>query len=123
MATGQDFFVVSKNDDHVLTIRLQLHVITDMIVTDRIQTQLLNLVENADPCRGVVLDFKEVHVMSSQFIGTLLKLSKLCKKKGHGLALSRMSRSAKEPITIMKLDRLLKRFDDLPSAVGFLTPH
>ena len=122
MSIADDLILVSTNDDHVVTVRLLRPVITDLALTTRLQTHLLDTLAQADPCRGVVIDFKQVSVMSSQFIGTLLKVVRHCKKRGHGLALCRLNRNVRQPLAIMKLDRLMKVFDDLPSAVAFVSP-
>lgn len=50
-------------------------------------------------------------------------LAKLCKRKGHGLALCRINPNVCQPVTTMKLERLLKLFDDLSGAVASLSGH
>jgi len=123
MATADELVQVTQNEDHVLTVRLQRHVITDMNTTRQIQALLLAAVDQTDPCRGVVIDFRRVRVMSSQFFGVLLQLIKRCKAKGHALVLCRVHPDVRQPITIMKLDRLLKIYDDLPTAVAAVSGH
>ena len=121
MSTEDDLIRTSQTEDHVLTVRIQREVITDMATIRRLQNLLLDRVAQTDPCRGMVIDFDKVRVMSSQLFGVLLQVLKRCKAKGQDMVLCRLNPDVRQPIAIMRLDRLLKIFDSVHEAESALS--
>jgi anti-anti-sigma factor len=92
---GDDVTVVTFNDEQIL----------EMACVKRLE-ESLNAIVDAWKCQNITLDFSNVHLMSSAFLGLLVKLQTRIAEKGGHLTLQKISPGIRQALEITQLTKV-----------------
>ena len=92
---GDDITFVTFNDEQIL----------EMACVKRLE-ESLNAIVDAWKCQNISLDFSNVHLMSSSFLGLLVKLQTRISEKGGHLTLTKISPSIRQVLEITQLTKV-----------------
>ena len=94
--------------------------ILDPVEVDAIGQQLYKLVDERAH-RKIVLDFRKVRQLSSQMLGTLIKLNKKSKAIKGKVVLCGLRPDLLKAFTVTRLDKILQIADDEQQARGLFS--
>ncbi len=109
--------LVIRTRGHVTVVRLKTANLTNILDVNRIQQELLSLIDNGHT--RLVLDLKNVRYAGSSALGMLLALNQHMKSRGGKLVLSRAD-TVTELLKVSKTLRLFTLAEDPKQAVKML---
>ena len=98
-------------------VELKEREITDEVLLWTLERELLEVLEEHEPS-NLIIDFSEVHMLSSRMLGTLVRLLKRARETGGRVRLCSIHRRILHILELTRLDEVFEIFPDLESALS-----
>ncbi len=104
-------FIHSESDGLVRTVHFDEREIVEASTIQRVQDELVRLVEETQE-RSVLLDFEKVTVLSSSALGMLTRVHRRCKDCGKTMKLCNIGPEIRHVFQVSGLNRILNMHGD-----------
>jgi len=102
---------------NIKIIEFTVSQLLDQLVIDRIQSELLHLIEKAGHPK-MIISFEGVSAISSSMLGTLITLNKKTKEAKGELRLAHVAPPLMQVLKLTNLHKLLKIYDTTDKALA-----
>ena len=111
--------LTTRRQDSCFIVEIAGRRISEGPVVDAIQSQLAELVER-DPNRKILIDFRQVELMSSATLGVLVRLYRDLAENGGRIVLCGLQPSVRKTFEQTRLDQLFRIEQDVAAGLARL---